>query len=134
MRSLFKMGITGEPWRAPLNQSNLGQGWDVFGSIATSLLTAAPALYSAYQAREMAKDAEDAREAAEAAKAAALATAEAEKAAAQRKLDEEKKQQMQVQQAGAQGQILGIPKEYALYGGLGLGAIGLVALVVSLVK
>jgi hypothetical protein len=30
--------------------------------------------------------------------------------------------------------VLGIPQEYVLYGGLGLGAVVLVVLVVSLVK
>jgi len=135
MRTIFNMGFSGEPWRASLNGPNLGHiPW---GALISTVITAGVQTFSIIEARKMAKDAQDAREEAEAAAAAAKAAAEAEKAAAQRKLDEEKKQQLQAQQASAtaaQGQILGIPKDYVLYGGLGLGALGLVALVASIVK
>lgn len=133
MRSIFNMGFSGEPWRASLNGPSLG----FWGELISGVLTAAPSFYSAYQAREMAEDAREDREDAEAAAEAARVAAEAERAAAQRKLEEERKRQLQEQQAGAiaaREEILGIPKDYALYGGLGLGAVGLVALVVSLVK
>lgn len=124
MRSIFDAGLAAQPWRPALAGPRLGQ----WASLVSSLISAGAQIYQAHEAQEAA---EEASEAAEARAAAERARAEAEKA----RLEQERLRLQQEVQGisptapGAPpsgGTILGIPQDYVLYGGLGLGALLLV--------
>jgi hypothetical protein len=101
----------------------LGQAWLI--PIASAAITAGAAAYGSYTQGQIAKDVKDA---AEERAAADRARADAEKA----KADAELKKL--TQPAVSTDRILGIPKEYVLYGGLGIGAIVVVGIVIALAK
>jgi hypothetical protein len=101
----------------------LGQAWLV--PIASSLITAGAAAYGSYTQGQIADDIKDA---AEDKAAVDRARADAEKA----KADAELKKLTQSDVSA--DEILGIPKEYVLYGGLGLGAIVVVVIAIALAK
>ncbi len=124
MRSIFSMGFRAEPWRPTLGQAG------VVGIISAAI-TAGAAAYGAYQQREIA---EEMKEAAEAKAAADRAKAEAEKAKAEAEAKKAAQAIQEAQQPAADGKILGIPKEYVIYGGIGLGLVGIVGLVIALTK
>lgn len=127
MRSIFTMGFRAEPWVSP--RPGLGQ----VGAIISSLITAGAGAYQAYEAR---KAAEEMREAQEAKAAAERARAEAEKARAEaeakKAAEERQAEQAAAGVPAADGTVLGIPKDYVLYGGIGLGAAAVIGLVVAL--
>lgn len=100
----------------------LGQAWLV--PLISAGITAGAAAYGSYTQGQIAKDIKNA---AEDKAAADRARADAEKA----KADAELKK---LTQPVPGDQVLGIPKEYVLYGGLGLGAIVVVGIVIALAK
>lgn len=101
----------------------LGQSWLV--PLISAGITAGAAAYGSYTQGQIAEDIKDA---AEDKAAADRARADAEKARADAELKK------LTQPAASGDQILGIPKEYVLYGGLGLGAIVVVGIVIALAK
>lgn len=102
----------------------LGQFGIPWATIAPALITAATAAYGSYTQGQIADDIKDA---AEDKAAADRARADAEKAKAEAELKK-------LTQPVPGDQILGIPKEYVLYGGLGLGAIVVVVIAIALAK
>lgn len=114
MRTLFER----EPWRP-----GLGQDWS---SILTPIITGG---FGAYQGYLKNKAAEEAKEAAEALAAAERAKLEAERArvaaeTARAAAETQKAVAAEAQAAIVAGPtILGIPRDYLILGGVGLGAI-----------
>lgn len=107
MRTLFA--------REPL-RPNLGQDWTSF---LTPLVTGG---FGAYQEYLKSKAAKEAKEAAEARAAAELAKLEAEKARAAAKTQEAVAAEAKAE-ITAGPTILGIPRDYLILGGVGLGAV-----------
>lgn len=133
MRSIFALGFEGGPWSpaTPPVRRSLGQ----WGAIISAAIQAGAAAYGAYQQREIA---EEMKEAAEAKAAAERAAAEAE-----RKRAEEEAKKAAAAAAAAAGTpapgapsdtVLGLPRDVVVYGGLGLGVLGIAGLVIALAK
>lgn len=117
MKSLFNVGL-----RRDFHAYRLGQ-WDALISAIPSLIKTG---VDVYQAREAEKAAEKAREKAEAAAAAARAELERQKAEQAKAIEE----QVKAAATPTEEKILGIPRDIALIGGLGvLAAIGIIAVV-----
>lgn len=122
MDSMFTLGFQKDLWRPAMAGSKLGQFGIPWAAIAPALISAGATVYGSYQQRETAKDIQ---EAAEDKAAADQARADAARA----KAEEEKKKAVQATQAAEQaavGTVLGVPKQYLIYGGLGLAAVGVI--------
>lgn len=105
MKSLFEI----TPFTRPAFSPKLG---DWFGDLWSTVIKEGPEAYKAYQATEKA---EEEAEAAQARAAAAQSQATA----------------ATTQSAASAGKIMGIPTGYVILGGLGLVALGIVAVVAT---
>lgn len=105
-----------------LGQDVAAASGSVWGDIFSSVIKAGAAAYGAYQQHEIAEEMKDA---AEAKAAAERAQAEAAKIRAE----------AEIRRAAGLAPDGGTPiSDYILYGGIGLGAIGLAVLIYSLAK